>query len=202
MAKDKPRKRVNMRDLAPKEDPGAIPVKQEDTVEQDFYNDELNDKLIEYNSRILDLDEKYSSLKFRNKILVRVFVRPMQTTDNGVMIPNKAQIKVPTTAGYGSFGYVDNPYPYENKAVIISLPEGVEDLKVGDIIGLGNNPVNAVLIGKGAEAMIQLPKAYIHPDDRAKYIESIVGVPEDPSDPNYGYLAVDNYEIETILPNE
>lgn len=197
MAKDKPRKRISMRDLNPVVD--TVPVKQEDTIQMDYVNDEFNAKLIEYNEKVLDLDPYYTSLKMRRDILVRVFVRPMQRSDNGVLIPNKAQIKIPTNAGVGAIGYTDNRYPYESKAVIVALPEGIKDLKVGMIVGLTNAPVMAIPAGRGNDVILQIPKAFIHPEQRGRYVEEVIGTPEDASDPNYGYLAISDFDIQTIL---
>lgn len=199
MAKDKPRKRVNMRDLGPKDAPKEMPVRNEDMINTEFYNDELNQKFIDYNEKVTELDEMYTSLKMRHDILVRVFVRPMQKTEHGTMIPNKTAIQVSTNVGLGKLMAMDNPLPYEPKAVIVSVPDGITNLKVGQIVGLREDPVKGIPIGKGENAVVQIPKGFIHPDERSKYQEAITGTPEDPTDRNYGYLAINEYDIQVEL---
>lgn len=201
MAKDKPRKKVSMRSLVNESAVEERQDRDENLVNTEFFNEDLNEKLIAYNEKITEISDKYASLKFRHDILVRVFVRPMQKSENGLMIPNKAPIKAPTNSGYGSIGHMDNPYPYESKAVIISLPERFKDsdLKVGQIVGLTNNPIKAVPMGRGDNVMVQIANAFVHPDDRGKYTDGITGVPEDPEDPNYGYLTLTDFDIQVIM---
>lgn len=198
MAKDKRAKKVSLNSLIHENQVEGSPERSEDTVGIDKFDSEYNDKLIAYNEKVAELDPKYSSLKFRNQILVRVFVRPMVKDDNGVLLPNRAPVYAQTQSGLGVIGEMENPYPYENKAVLVCVPDkpGYEDLKQGEIVYLKDNPVRAISVGKGDRAEIRIPNSFIHPDDRSKYMTAAA---EDPSDPNYGYVKVDNYEIEIIL---
>lgn len=156
------------------------------------YDDTYNNKLKKYNDNILTLDSTYSSLKPRNKVLVRVYAKEM-VNKGGVLIPTQQRVMMRTQSGYGHIGTMDSPYPYSRKAVVIAVPEYVTDLKSGDIVELTGNPVKAIAIGSGNESSITIPKAYMsneYPHEEP---------PTDPENKHFGYLLIDNQEISMIL---
>ena len=200
MGKDKPSKRVSMKEhIASK----ANAKNAKGGSNTDFANfsssfdKEHNEKLKEYNKNVINIDEKYSGITPISDVLVRVFVNPMEETD-GVLKPNTVPVKAPTDSGTGIIGFMENTFPYSQKAVVIATPGTESTVSVGDIVMLGNSPVRAQGVGKGDNAFIMVPNKFVLPDELKKYpVEQ--PLPVDPSDSNYGYLLIRPFDIKAIL---
>lgn len=201
MSKDKPAKKISMKEFiatAAVDEPSNSSIADEQITEDILYSDEQNEKLISYNENIKNLDELYSNLIPRFDVLVRIYVNPMEVSESGVLKPNTVPVSAPTNAGVHYIGSMDNPYPYSSKAIVISVPSEVTDLKPGDIVGLADTPVKGVALGKGDQAVVTIPNKYVHPDEAKKYpIEN--PLPSDPSDRNYGYLLIKPYDVKVII---
>lgn len=201
MSKDKPAKKISMKEFiatAAVDEPSNSSIADEQITEDILYSDEQNEKLISYNENIKNLDELYSNLIPRFDVLVRIYVNPMEVSESGVLKPNTVPVSAPTNAGVHYIGSMDNPYPYSSKAIVISVPSEVTDLKPGDIVGLADTPVKGIALGKGDQAVVTIPNKYVHPDEAKKYpIEN--PLPSDPSDRNYGYLLIKPYDVKVII---
>ena len=179
-------------------EPAVSAVADESIQADPLYNDDQNQKLVDYNANIKKINDKYSNLKMRFDVLVRVFVNPMEVGESGVLKPNSIPVSAPTNSGVGYIGQIHNPFPYTPKAVVVSIPDEIKDLKVGDIVILADSPVKAVAIGRGDQATITIPNKFVHPDEANKYPLD-APIPTDPSDENYGYLIIKPYDIKIIL---
>lgn len=142
----------------------------------------------EYNANITTIDPTYASVIPLAAYIVRVFLfEPKQ--ENGVLMPYKQLVSVPTMNGQAEFAEIESPYPYSNKAVIVSTPVTSGLLKQGDIVQLASNPVKPQVQGRGHNATVAIPAAYIHPN------AGTFQIPTKLDDPNYGYLLIPIHEI-------
>jgi hypothetical protein len=145
--------------------------------------------VFEYNRNVLALDPLYASVHPLNGYIVRVFLNEPTVTDSGLLIPFRQMVAIPTQNGMADYAEIETPIPYANKAVIVSTPPHSQFLKVGDIVQLGNNPVRTQAAGKGKNASVSIPAAYMHPE--AKTIE----IPTEINNQHYGYLLVSLQDI-------
>lgn len=195
----KPAKKITMNDLHNQHVKDSVPLTDHDKIPEedplsDFkFDDDLERKLVEYNASISTLDPDYLQLIPRNDVLVRVFVKELEKTEAGLYLPNKAQVQVPTRSGVGIIGEMESPYPYSQKAVVVSVPPYITDLKAGDVVILASPTVLGTPVGQGDDAMITVRYGFTHPD-----FYSERHLPADPSNKNYGYLAVPSTEIKFI----
>jgi len=156
------------------------------------FNEDMDASIKQYNKNILELDPEYTKLKPMQKVLVRVFLKELRKTEDGLYLPNTEFVRLKTHAGVGYVGEVESPFPYSQKAVVVSVPDSVTTIKSGDIVYLSNKPIQAVPDGSGNEARITIPNAFIHPelgDDLST----------NPNDRLYGYLQVNYFEIDFKL---
>lgn len=201
MAKDKPAKRISMKEViaekAQKEAPTSSTA-NEPLGNEFLFSDEQNEKLKKYNENIADFNELYTSIKPRFNVLVRAFVQPMEEGENGVLKPNTVEVALPTKAGVGDVGTMTNPYPFIPKAVVVAVPEEVKDIKPGDVVTLSQRQVVGRPMGRGNNAMVIIPNSFVHPNELHKYPPESP-VPYDPSDYNYGYMEIKPYDINFVL---
>ncbi len=196
--KETPIKDLSMKSFAQNEE--LEPIFEDDMQprenEEDFpiaWDAKFNDTLKEYNEKITELNPLYSSLVPRHKVLVRIFAKELTITPDGLVLPNTQRVSIPTKAGYGTIGEVENPYPYSRKAVVVAVPEYVKDLTPGMLVQLGEDQTRGMAIGAGAGAVITIPNCFTH----HSFTEN--EPPIDPMNPHYGYLLVDSRFIEMIL---
>jgi len=206
MAKSKKSKKIDLKDIIAESN--ATPVvdtvdSNPNTVEAEIplntesfdFSEEFNQQLLDYNANITNLDPDFTSIVSRSKFLVRVLARPLEKDENGVILPNMEIVGVPTKNGVDYVGHMENPFPYSQLAIVVSVPKHFDDIKVGDVVFLGKNPTIGRATGRADNAMIQIPQAFLHPlKTKAKY------PPVDPSDPMYGYLSVFTNDIEYVFP--
>jgi hypothetical protein len=201
--KNKRAKKLTMKDMM---NEGATvkpdKVKHDDSIQigNKYFTSEYNEKLITYNKDIGNFSDKYTKIRPSTKVLIRAFVNPMQE-ENGVIIPNKTEVRAQTKNGVGTLGTIENPFPFLNKAVIVNIPSIINPelkalLEVGDVVSINQTLVQARPIGSGNNAAITLDNRYVHPDEVGKYDGGVV---TEPDDPNYGYFLIDPYSIEVIL---
>ena len=169
-----------------------------DTKLNDFdgfeYNEETVKKIKEYNANVTNLDSDYTSFTPRTGIIVRVFLHEPKVEGN-IVIPYTQSIIIPTQNGLANVGETESPYPYSKKAVIVSVPEVIKDLKVGDIVQIENEVTKGYPIGGGRSAAIAIPKAFtLHTYDKPSNTP-----PTDPNHKHYGYLKIDSRDIAGIL---
>ena len=202
MANDKPAKRISMKEhIAQNATSEKVGSKDNATNTSELFpvfNEENNHKFVTYNENIKELSDKYTSIIPRFDVLVRAFVNPMKSI-GGVLMPNTVPVKAPTKNGVSVVGTMDNPFPYAQKAIVVSVPDSEKDnLSVGDIVYLNEAPVSAKAVGKGDNAVVMIQNKFVHPDNADKYpVEA--PIPVDPLSEDYGYLLVKPYDIKVIL---
>lgn len=147
------------------------------------YDQEFADRIIEYNKNIRNLDPDYAKFKPASYgVLVRAFATEMEITDDGVLIPNRRIVKIPTASGVGFAESIEDPYSFDRKAVVVSVGPDVKNYKPGDIVLLNNEIVKATLLGRGNQVSVYVDKAFVHWDYKSTEF------PKDPSSKHYGYL--------------
>ena len=190
--KQKPANRTTMNDLLDEYQMNSPKNKQislqNESVNEEVWNQEELSQIAEYNKNIFELDTLYASVKPINSYIVRVFLfEPV--VDNGVLVPYKQIVAVPTNNGMADFAEIESPYPYSNRAVIVSTPEMTSILKPGDVVQLGSNPVKPQVNGRGYNARVSIPAAYVHPSTNS------LEIPKNINDRHYGYLIIPLHEI-------
>lgn len=190
MAKDKPAKLKNMRDLVDEHQENTGLAAPEVNDDEFIFDEEFNNRLLDYNKEIENLDSRYTDLRPLNKIIVRSYVKNLKD-ENGLIQPNTAPIVIPTRSGVGALQLLDNPWPYSKRAIIVSIPSWEQELKVGMTIQLNNAPVRAM--NRGSDYGLAMPNGFQH------YEYEDIEPPKDPEHEDYGYLLVDRTEIEVIL---
>ena len=166
-----------------------------DTVDVFAFDEDLNNKLIEYNDNISTIDEDYSKLHFFNKVLVRMYTKPLKRNNDGLLMPSEQIVPVPTKAGYGNLMALRNPWPFDRIAVVVSTPSYMQtDLPVGSRIIINAAITQGKLLGNGDQGYVDLPFKFLHPD----FIEG-ESMPLDPLHKGYGYMAIDAGMIEVKL---
>lgn len=162
------------------------PIEKEARMDGFKFDEEFNNKLIEYNSKIRELDPLYANLKpLSTNVIVRMFVNELKKTDSGLLLPNHELVRIRTANNLGTLQIVENPYPYSRRGIVVSVPDGFENIKPGDEVILANRPIHAT--GDGENASIGIPGWFTHPD----FTGSVAT--RDPLNPHYGYVLVDLY---------
>ena len=171
---------------------------KQDTKLNDFdgfeYNEETVKKIKDYNTKVTDLDTDYTGFTPRTGIIVRVFLHEPKVEGN-IVIPYTQPIVIKTQNGLAQVAETESPYPYSKKAVVVSLPEVIKDLKVGDIVQIENEVTKGYPIGGGRSAAIAIPKAFtLYTYDKPSNTP-----PTDPNHKHYGYLKIDSRDIAGII---
>lgn len=194
--KDKKARNASMTDLldeyqsqSPKQK--QISLSNENTQNESWDQKELLE-IAEYNKNITIFDELYTSVKPLNGYIVRVFLFEPEVS-GGVLIPYKQLVSVPTANGQAEYAEIESPYPYTNKAIVVACPPTAQFLKAGDVVQLGNNPVKPQVQGRGHNATVSIPSAYLHPEAKTFQLPTKV------NDRHYGYLYIPSHEIIAIL---
>ena len=187
MAKNKPKSKLTVNDLVARD---QTPTKSKDYSDEGIfkYDEELVNKLKDYNKGITTIDKTYSSLTPRFRVLVRAYVKDINEEElnmGGVM-----PIPVPSNSGKGNIGFTESPWPFTNKVIVVATPEG-SDLKEGDIL-IYDKEVVVGIQGQGQNVMLKVNNAFVHPDHKNDYMS---GYPIDPEDVNYGYLLVNDFDL-------
>lgn len=165
-----------------------------DTISANFSED-INDKVKQYNDKINELDEAYTSLIPRKQVLVRIVLKEVEIK-NGVLYPDYNIMYGETANGVQQGIKVESPYPFSTKAIVIGIPEH-NSLPVGSMVLLDKNAIKLQVTGRGDDGTVEILNKFIHPD-LANPNKVIV----DPLDRNYGYVLVDNFDIIFQLNNK
>lgn len=190
--KEKAARKATMTDLLDEYQSNSPKQKQIDlsneTVQDESWSQTELLQIKEYNDRVHILDPLYSSVTPLTSYIVRVFlIEPKES--EGVFIPYKQLVSVPTANGMAEFAEIESPFPYSNRAVIVSTPMNASLIQKGDIVQLANNPVRPQVQGRGHNASVTIPAAYIHPD------AATFNIPKNITDRHYGYLNIPVHEI-------
>jgi len=173
--------------------PGIKPVQMMNS-EEDLQQEK---RILEYNERIKTLDPLYKSVQPIRKVLVRCFAKEVTRTAGGLIIPpDEIEVTVPTQAGHGNIGTVKSPWAFSTRAIVVATPSRYSEsetqpIKVGKMVQLAGN----VLIPSkgGKEIEFRLPTSFTHWSYQSDKI------PQNMSDPHYGYFLIYDTEIDVIL---
>lgn len=195
--KDKRKNQTSINDLVQSHRLNVSPTKREleiedDVIEESLMSQEDLQSIYEYNRNVTTLDEDYANIVPTSKILVRVFLHEPHTTEHGLLEPYRQLIPIQTNAGVGTLMEIESPFPYTNKAIVVSVPAGYTSIKPGNLVQLESNPIKPIATGNGANARIHIPLSYMHPT--APTLE----IPQNCKDKHYGYLLIPYHEISTI----
>lgn len=159
---------------------------------------DLEKKTTDYNSKVLELNPKYTSLIPLQHIIVRCFLLETVRTESGIIIPPKVIVDIPTNTGVGKKGEVESPFPFSRIAVIVAVPPSYKNnpdspYKVGTRCMLDGSPLKATVQGDGV--LFDLPSGFTHPEwDQLQF-------PTDFENEHFGYLKVSYRDIDLILPD-
>ena len=192
MAKNKPKNKLSVNDLVNRD---QKPQKKEksfnESTQQSFsYDEEMIAKLKTYNENIGDFDKMYSSVVPRQRVIVRAFTKEIGAGEDGLISNTLIPIPIPAKSGPGSIGYIESPWPFSKKVIVVSAPPE-SDLKSGDVVMYDKDIVTGI-IGSAENVMIKVNNGFVHPDEQDRYFS---GSPTDPTDKNYGYLLVHDFDL-------
>lgn len=164
-------------------------------IDENYFTEELYDKLSEYNKNINNVSEAYRNLRFVDEFLLRVYCNELVKNDDGLILPVETLVDIPTRAGVGSVGSVLSPYPYTAKAVVIQVPNkdlNQTGIEVGDIVYLKRPPV-AVTVGAGDDVIINVPSAFTIDEWQLR------NPPTDPMNENFGFIVARGTDIRCVI---
>lgn len=150
----------------------------------------------EYNSKITQLDPKYSTLEPNAGFILRCFVLQGDEgmrDDSSLIIGTEGLPKIPvkTRNGQAIWQEVVDKFAYRGKAVIVAVPSVETDYKPGDIVQI-NAPRTACPLPESDFQIVE--QAYLHPDSKH------INAPTDVNDEDFGYVLVSRSQIILRLP--
>lgn len=166
------------------------------------YSPEYVEQVKEYNSKVVDLDPQYTSIRPLQQLIIRAFLIEPKISESGLVTPFKEVLQVPTKSGVGAAREYETDWPYNQKGVIVSVPAGMTSLKVGDIVQLSPRAIQVGMKGSGNNASPVIANGFIHVDS------GLFEIPKDVDNKHYGYVLVQPNDIQAILatlestPNE
>ncbi len=139
-----------------------------------------------YNENIKNLDPDYTFIEPTNRFIVRMYVRPMK--QDGLFLGNKmAESK--TRQGNYHEGFVDDPFNFQNVAVIVASPKDAY-FKPGDLVQIVD-----LLPKVFNQSVVGYDCAYLAPSALLSII------PKSLTDKHFGYAIVGSERIVAKLPN-
>jgi len=143
MKKDKPSKGFSMKDMVLD---NQSPQKVEKTKVLSALDSvdivEFAKEVSEYNKNISNFDSDYSDMIPNGyQVLVRLFAKEPKL-ENGLYHYNSPQIAVQTTSGVGVKEYVNSPYPFTKKAIVVAVSPRLEsEYTPGELVQITDIPV-------------------------------------------------------------
>lgn len=151
--------------------------------------DEHNAEINEYNDRIRELDEDYASFIPHKELVVRAFHKSYEKSKDGMIISEpKVWVPLRTANGLGNITTMASPWAFKNLAVVVSVPEGYEKYKPGDIVQVFWGVVLPQPKQKFDDDRDVLPNAF------TLYSYQEVTPPKNIKDKHFGYFMVDPYK--------
>ena len=152
----------------------------------------------QYNNNITEHLPMYTSIKPTNGILIRLFLREPKITESGLLIPEMNAsdfVEVKRRAGSGdryTQKLSESPWKWSTKAVVVAIPDFVQDLKVGQLIQVPFLPTGVTKKEDESEEATFM-YAFIHCDS------GTTEIPQDCLDVHFGYALIPKHEIKCIL---
>lgn len=165
-------------------------VKAETNIHAYKYQPEYAENAKLYNQNLSVLNPDYTNIVPLRKVIVRCFVIEPTVTEGGLVLPYKQMLSYQTKSGQGKAGEFETDWPYADKAVVVSVPEGTTLIKQGDIVQLTRNAIEIRVAADGNNAVPVIANGYVHVDSKNEQ------TPKDMTDPDYGYVLISLGEIE------
>jgi hypothetical protein len=156
----------------------------------DAYNLELEG----YNSGLVSIDADYGGVKLCGyEVMVRVFAIGVRRSDKGLYMFRNAQVPIPAKSGQGVLTFVDSPYNYSHRAVVVNV-SGSSKFKVGDIVQLNDLYLKATTPGNPDSVVPIFGYAsWEYLDKHFTADCKVVG------DKNFGYMLMPEQNINVVL---
>jgi len=191
MKKDKPVKKTSIKDMILEKQvkSPSFKTKLESTNKYDL--ELYGEKARIYNENIESFDEDYSSVVPTDmQLLIRLYAKEPKLV-NGLYEYNAPKVPVQTQAGTHIKEYVDSPYPFTKKAIIVAVSDRLKnEFKAGEIIQIADIPVHCPFPGKRD---VVPAFAYTH------YEYDNVQPPSDVDHKHFGYFLVPMSIVSTKL---
>lgn len=171
-------------------------AKTESNLQAFKYSMEYAEQAKEYNQNVENLDSNYKSIKPNHQLIVRCFLIEPKVSETGLVTPFKEILEVPTQSGVGTHREFETDWPYATKGVIVSVPNGTQSFKVGDIVQLSPRAVQVALKGKGNNAQVLIANGFMHVDSK------LFSPPKDVTNEHYGYILVSPQEVQATYPKQ
>lgn len=198
--KDKPAKKFSIGDLVNQyADEEKTPLEKQadlelESVQAENVDQKYLDSLVIYNKEaIYDIDPSYKNVTPLHNVLVRVFVKEAEVTEEGLIKPYKQIVPVPTQNGVSKWAEIESPYPYDTIAIVVAVPESMTSLKVGDKVLLSKNPVDARVIGTANDAYLSIPNSFWLPEYKGETPT------KDVLNKHFGFLLIPYFEIKAKI---
>jgi hypothetical protein len=156
--------------------------------------DELERMTRNYNEKVNDIDERYSSLLPMSGIIVRMERREVVKSEGGIWQPDYIEIAVGTKSGQWIKEVVRATYQFKRVGIVVAVaPHYKEMIPVGSRIMVNKSVVTP--IKRTIDHPEDLPMAFMHPD----YVGSLP--PTSPASQDFGYFMIDDprAQIDVII---
>lgn len=191
MKNNKENNKLRMDELIPMHDenPETSFIEEGDfDINQKTFDQEYVNTVKHYNANIGDHLEMYTTLApMGYEMIVRAFVREPLVTPEGITVPNRQIVGIPTNTGQGFAEVITDPFGYKQKAVVVSVGKNVTEFTSGDVIYL-KKQLKAVPLGAGSEVGVYIESSFVHPDS------DLIQSPTEPDNPHFGYLLIHEHD--------
>jgi hypothetical protein len=154
---------------------------------------EDNARTLEYNETIERVSSKYSQFRPVGDLLVRAFVKPVESNNGLIIYDLRDKIPILANAGNAPHRMIDNPYNYQPKAIIVAVPDGEKFYKPGQIISIPQSLVRAPI---PMSEYLDITYGFTHPD----YLH--LQPPTNKKDIHFGYLLIPRSIVKGFLGEE
>lgn len=149
-----------------------------------------NEKTKFYNDNLHKVDISYVRFSPINDILIRAFVKPL-ANDNGLIIFDfRDKIPVLANSANTPHHFIDNPYNYQPKGLIVSVPDNEKFFSKGQIVSIPQSLVRAPI---PMNDYLEISYGFTHPD--YFYLQP----PTNKEDMHFGYLLIPRNLIKGFL---
>jgi len=123
-------------------------------------------------------------------VLVRVYARKFGSVMGKDLQDYAPKLYISTASGIGEMAPITNPFPFSEKAVVVSTSNSYNplELKPGDDVYLHTEALQIVSPKKGNKDILMPLHHFIHPD--TEQLSNFERPPSDIEDSEFGYLCI------------
>lgn len=167
------------------------------SMEDTKYTPEFINAIRDYNSKITNLNSRYTEPKMLSQIVVRMFLFEPNVLEGGTIEPVRTTFQVPTATGQMIHKTKESDYPFSLKGVVVNVPEGTYSIKVGDIIQLKESAVQIGVLGDSKRGYVEVVRNSFRP------VSNVYREPSsDLTNEDYGYVLINHQDIVAIYGME